>query len=244
VIASALEELAAIPTVKAQLPLIEDLQTEVWWEDVTLDLLEDVRRKLRMLVTLLAKTQRGALYTSFDDDLGEARDVAVLGVVPGVGFEQFRKKARAFLRAHTNQLVIEKIHRNRPITATDLEELEAILIAEGVATDADLARGTAEAGTLGLFIRSLVGLDRASAKELFNDFFDDGTATATQIEFVNLIIDDLTEHGIVNPTRIYEPPYKDLAPTGPEGIFPEPDVERIVSTLADVRRTAESTDVA
>jgi type I restriction enzyme R subunit len=244
VIAGALEELASIPTVKAQLPLIEDLQSDPWWEDVTLDLLEEVRRKLRMLVTLLGKTQRRPLYTRFDDELGEARDVAVAGLVPGVGFEQFRKKARSFLRAHTNQLVIEKIHRNKPITARDLAELEAILIAEGVATDADLARGAAEAGTLGLFIRSLVGLDRTEAKALFADLLDDGTATATQIEFVNLIIDDLTEHGTVEPSRIYESPYKDLAPTGPEGIFPEPAIDRIVTTLAEIRRTAETTDVA
>ena len=243
-IASALEELSSIPTVKAQLPLIADLQTDPWWEDVTLDQLEEVRRKLRMLVTLLGKTQRTVIYTNFDDDLGEARDVAVTGLAPGVGFEQFRKKARAFLRSHTNQFVIEKIHRNKPITATDLAELEAILIAEGVATDTDLARGTAEAGTLGVFIRSLVGLDRAAAKDLFVEFLDDGTATATQIEFVNLIIDDLTEHGIVDPGRIYKSPYKDIAPTGPEGIFEETEVDRIVTVLAKVRATAETPEVA
>jgi type I restriction enzyme R subunit len=244
VVASALEELAAIPTVKAELPLIEELQTESWWEDVTLDLLEEVRRRLRMPVTLLSKAQRGALYVSFEDDLGAAQEVTVLGLVPGTGFEQFRKKARAFLRSHTNQLVIEKIHRNRPITPTDLAELEAILIAEGVATESDLAKGAAEAGNLGLFIRSLVGLDRAAAKALFDGFLDDGTATSAQIEFVNLIIDDLTEHGTVDPGRIYESPYKDLAPTGPEAIFPEPTVDRIVATLDEVRRNAEGTDVA
>lgn len=243
-IASALEELSSIPTVKAQLPLIADLQTDPWWEDVTLDMLEDVRRKLRMLVTLIGKKQRKVVFTNFDDALGDARDVAVTGLKPGAGFEQFRKKARAFLRSHTNQLVIEKLHRNKPITTKDLAELEAILIAEGVATDADLARGAAEAGTLGVFLRSLVGLDRAAAKELFIDLLDDGKATATQIEFLNLIIDDLTEHGIVDPDRIYESPYTDLAPTGPEGIFANADVDRIVDLLAEVRATAEQIDVA
>lgn len=95
-----------------------------------------------------------------------------------------------------------------------------------------------ETGGLGVFIRSLVGLDRAAAKQLFADFLVEGTNTATQIHFVNLIIDDLTRHGIVEPGRIYESPYTDLAPSGPDALFPADGLDRIVKTLDRVRGSA------
>lgn len=95
-------------------------------------MLETVRRRLRLLVQFIEKRKRKIVYTNFADELGEAREVGLVGLVPGTGFEQFRRKAAAYLKSHTNQLVIEKIHRNRPVTSTDLTELEAILVAEGV----------------------------------------------------------------------------------------------------------------
>jgi hypothetical protein len=47
---------------------------------------------------------------------------------------------------------------------------------------------------LGLFVRSLVGLDRAAAVEAMSDFLNDKTLCANQIEFINVIIESLTQH--------------------------------------------------
>jgi type I restriction enzyme, R subunit len=42
--------------------------------------------------------------------------------------------------------------------------------------------------------------------EAFRDFLADGSATAQQIEFVDLIIDHLTARGVMNPGLLYESP--------------------------------------
>ncbi len=41
--------------VRAQMPLIEELQTDEFWQDVTTPMLENVRRKLRPLIKLIEK---------------------------------------------------------------------------------------------------------------------------------------------------------------------------------------------
>jgi type I restriction enzyme R subunit len=69
-IASLLEEKSSVPLVQKQPALIQELQSDEWWENVTPELLESVRRQLRLLVKLIDKRQRKPLYTNFEDERG------------------------------------------------------------------------------------------------------------------------------------------------------------------------------
>ncbi len=62
---------------------------------------------------------------------------------------------------------------------------------------------------------------------------------ANQIEFVNPIIDDLTQHGVIEARRFDESPYTDVAPRGPDDLFTSADVDRLINTLAAVRAGAD-----
>ena len=64
------------------------------------------------------------------------------------------------------------------------------------------------------------------------------TLSANQIEFVNLIVDHLTEHGAMNPELLYESPFTDVNPQGPEAIFNSAQVDELVALLARVRERA------
>lgn len=52
---------------------------------------------------------------------------------------------------------------------------------------------------------------------------------------MNLIVNHLTEHGVVEAARLYESPFTDLTPRGPEALFSEKDVDELVALLAAVR---------
>lgn len=67
---------------------------------------------------------------------------------------------------------------------------------------------------------------------------------AAEIRFVNLIVDELTQTGLMEPGRLFESPYTDHAPTGPDLVFPQNDVETIVDILHQVRDRALPVDVA
>ena len=237
-IAGLLADQAAIPMVAHELVLIEALQGDEWWESVTVAMLEVVRRRLRALIKLIERRARKVVYSDFEDEIGDARQVQLSGVAPvGTDFERFRAKARAFLRAHDDRLALHKLRRNQPLTATDLQELERLLLEAG-GSPADIVKAAEEGAGLGLFVRSLVGLDRAAAKELFNGFLAAGTATANQIEFLNLMIEHLTEQGVMDAARLYESPFTDVSPAGPEALFSGAQVNGIVEALRVVRANA------
>jgi type I restriction enzyme, R subunit len=69
---------------------------------------------------------------------------------------------------------------------------------------------------------------------------DGTTHSANQIEFVNLVINHLTEHGVMDAALLYESPFTDLTPQGPEGIFNSVEVDALIAALARIRAAAEA----
>ena len=239
-IASALEDLgAAIPAVSEQAELIADIQTDEWWSDVTYPMLENARKRLRSLVQLIERVRKTPLYSDFTDTLGESSEIDLPGTGGSVGsaeFAQFRKKALHFLNENLANGVVAKIRSGEPISADDMDELQRVLVAAGIGDTDTFAEASERAGSFGLFVRSLVGLDRAAAKRAFAGFLDDKRYSHNQMTFVNLVIDYLTEHGTVEAGRVYESPFTSVAPEGPEAIFVKADVDEffeIVRQLHD-----------
>ncbi|HYD34240.1 MAG TPA: DEAD/DEAH box helicase family protein, partial [Methylophilaceae bacterium] len=237
IIASKLEAQPAIPAINAEMLLIQAISSEDWWEGITVPMLEKVRRKLRALVKLIPKGQKWVVYTNFEDELGEHKTVDLPQVTAGLNMAKFKEKARVFLREHESHLSLQRLRRNQPLTPQDLEELEKMLMEAGGSPDLINEIKKQNHG-LGMFIRSLIGLDREAAKQAFNNFLESKSATSNQIEFINLIVDELTRNGVMQAERLYESPFIDINPQGPEGVFPSAQVEYIVSVLHEIRERA------
>lgn len=197
-----------------------------------------VRKRLRDLVQFLDKAQRRPVYTDFEDRVGPetAIDLPGFGAVAG-DFEKFRLKARAFLRQHAERGALKKLRSNERLAAADLAELEGLLSQCGGSAE-QIARARGEANGLGLFVRSLVGLDREAAKRAFGGFLAGSALTANQIEFVNQIVDHLTEHGVMSATLLYETPFTDLESRGPDGLFSAPQIRDLLTILGEVQSAA------
>lgn len=237
-IAGALEEKDSIPMVRAQMPLIQEVQTDEFWQDVTTPIVENVRRKLRSLVKLIEKTGRKPVYTDFEDLIGEAATID-LPVFDGAGnFQRFRAKARHFLNDHKDHPSVRKLRMNEPLGPGDLDELERLLTSAGIGTAPDLIHAKEVSEGLGLFVRSLIGLDRVAAKEAFQKFLEGRPATANQIEFVNMIVEHVAEQGWMDPALLYASPFIDVSPKGVDGVFDSAQVAGIISTLEEIRQRA------
>jgi type I site-specific restriction endonuclease len=93
---------------------------------------------------------------------------------------KFKEKARIFLREHESHLTLQRLRRNQALTATDLQELEKMLL-QADDSRARIDEVREQSHGLGLFIRSLMGLDREAAMQAFCEFLRGGTATPDQI---------------------------------------------------------------
>ena len=201
-------------------------------------MLENVRRRLRSLVKLIEKQQRKPIYTDFEDLMGSETEFELPGFSRPSDFERFRAKARQFLKTNENHITVYKLRMNEPLTATDLTELERMLSESGIGNAEDVQKAKEMAQGLGLFVRSLIGLDREAAKKALGGFLVGKTMRANQIEFLNLITDHLTEHGTMDARLLYDSPYTDYSPRGVDGRFESTEVDELVSLLEDVRKRA------
>jgi type I restriction enzyme R subunit len=224
--------------VRAQMPLIQEVQTDEFWQDVTAPMLENVRKKLRSLVKLIEKVGRKPVYTDFQDQMGEATSIDFAIFANAGNFEKFRAKARHFLNEHKDHPAVRKLRINEPLSGADLDELERLITTAGIGTAPDLVHAKQVSEGLGLFVRSLIGLDRAAAKAAFQRFLDGRPATASQIEFINMIVEHVAEQGWMDPGLLYASPFIDMNPKGVEGIFDSMQVAAIISTLQEIRQRA------
>lgn len=165
------------------------------------------------------------------------REIDLPGFGTGHDEERFREKTQQFLRAHENDPVIHKLRWNEPLGKADIESLEKILIEAGAGTPEALSK-VRSGGGLGLFVREMVGLDREAAKRAFDGFLAGKNLTANQIQFVNQVIDNLTQSGWMRPAQLYESPFTDYSPRGVEGVFDSTQVTQLLSVLDNIRQTA------
>lgn len=87
-----IKRLDDIPAIKAELPFIQAVQTESYWQDITLPMLEQLRRRLRGLVRLIERQSVNVVYSVLQDAIGEAQGVTLVDTSAGVNMAQYRKK--------------------------------------------------------------------------------------------------------------------------------------------------------
>lgn len=155
---------------------------------------------------LVERGKKAILYTNLEDAIGEAQEIVFERFVSADAFARFREKARQFLKAHEDHIAIHRLRNDQPLTPTDLSELERMLVESGTGSAAEVEKAKTDSEGLGLFVRGLVGLDRAAAQQALAGFLSGRTLGANQIEFIQLLIENLTSTGVVKPDRLYERP--------------------------------------
>ena len=238
-LASGLEDKASIPSVKAEMELILELQEDEWWQDVTLPMLEDVRVQLRDLIKFVDKEEGIAdVFTNFEDELGEATEdhdfIKSDGNLAG-----YTKRVLRFIHEHQDHLTIRRLKNNEPISKTDVKALEDILFSESGPITKEEYKSVYGDQPLGFLVRSVVGLSRKAAKGAFAEFLSGGAALhPDQMTFLNQIVDYLVKNGTMEPKAMFETPFTHINDMGIAGVFDDAESKKVIDLIKHINKNA------
>ncbi len=196
---------ANIPEIQVKKELIEKIIQTDYVESAGIDEFEHIREELRGLMKYLPRG-RVKYETDFKDDILDSKWNE--SELENDDLENYKAKAEYYIRQHQDNEAIKKLKTNKPLNKTDIESLEEILWNE-VGTREDYEKEYGEK-PLGVFVRSIVGLDMNAAKEAFSEFLDDANLDSRQIYFVNQIVEYIVYNGMLTDFSVLqESPFTD-----------------------------------
>ena len=191
VIGQALANMTTIPQVRLHIPTIEQIQTKQYWENLTIEKLEDLRKELRELIKFIPSDGKAKVYEiDINDTITENGTRAGINIA---GIKTYEQKVIDYLAENSDKEVIQKIKNLEQIDANDLKELEQILWNE-LGTKEDYFKFT-QKDNLAVFVRSIVGLEQQAINSKFGQFLTENTLNSRQQEFVKTIISYVRENG-------------------------------------------------
>jgi type I restriction enzyme, R subunit len=225
-----------IPEVARSRELIESMKDPRFYEALTQRRMEEIRVELRELIQYLDDDKRSNVYTDLKDT-----DIAVTfreSLSASAGGEIYRKRVEKFIRENRFHITISKLSTNQPITPAELKALEDMLFDGGErGTKEDFVKEFGEE-PLGVFIRSILGLDVKAAQAAFSEFLQAGNLNASQLNFIQTIISYLTKNGTVDPAMLFESPFTDINDQGLIGVFDDGASHKIVSIVEKINENA------
>ncbi|MDE7182568.1 MAG: DEAD/DEAH box helicase family protein, partial [Clostridia bacterium] len=196
---------ANIPEIMAQSEFINQILQSDYLENAGINEFEHIRERIRELIKYIPHTE--IIYTTnFTDDIlsSEWREAEL----DSEDLKNYRAKAEYYIHQHEDNAAIAKLKTNKPLTADDVKELEKILWGE-VGTKPEYEAEFGEK-PLGEFVREIVGLDMAAAKEAFAKYLNDTSLDSRQIYFVNQIVEYVVHNGVMKDLSVLrESPFTD-----------------------------------
>ena len=193
-IAQHLQEKASIPQVMAKMDVINEVLTDNFWQNLTLEEMERVRVELRELMKFVV----GEKLRTFCVDVEDT--ISYVGEADIVYTTSYKQRVIDYLAQNKDLPVLQKIFNIQPLEQADIQELERILWDE-LGSKEDYSRYTRDmlcGDFVAAFIRSIIGVDRGIALRKFTDFISNADLNSQQEEYLKTIINYVCENGDIS----------------------------------------------
>lgn len=204
-ISKALSKKGTIAEVKKNLPLIEAIDTDEFWNNTDLLGFEMVRTQLRHLTKFtIEKSQNKLFYTNLTDEVLATKEGDAL--YAAYDFEDYKLKVNRYIEQNKNNMAIYKLRNNIPMTELDYQSLCDILTKQ-LGTEEDYHRVYGDT-PFGLLVRKIAKMDYDAAMNEFSDFINTQSLNQQQIVFVKKIVDYIVQNGYIeNLSELMKPPF-------------------------------------
>jgi type I restriction enzyme R subunit len=219
-----------LPVVKQKEQLLKTIVSDdLWQNNLSLTTIEQVRTEIRDLIRLLEKESRRIVYSDLKDEIITQK---VSDALPDyILSENYKQRVERYIRENEHNPVIQKLKQNIPISQSELQTLENMLFdGKERGSKDDFVKSYGQQ-PLGKFIRSIVGMDTNAAKEAFSEFLNAGNLSADQIRFVDMIIDYLSDKGVIDAEKLFDVPFTNFHTEGIAGLFDEENTNKILTIL-------------
>lgn len=224
-----------ISHVRSQSDEIARVQTAKYWEDLSIEKVENTRKNLRGIMKY--KKAETSVYqmtptTTTQDGNMIAEDRPI--IIGGDEALAYRKRLKDILDAMlATDPVLKKIHQNQPVTKEELKSLTSTVLTQhpGVSIDALNSFYGRTQEELGETLVQLVGLDAVAVTELFTAFIQANQLTAKQTQFINMLNRVICQRGRIKMADLYEGPFEKLTDGEGLDIFSEASADQVEALI-------------
>ena len=215
-----------INPVKIKSKIVQMVLAPDFWDNISIEVLEEVRKELRGLMQYLPKEKPPELTIptiDITEDPDKIEHKAVDTKIESLNLANYRERVDSIL----NQLIdespaLQKIKAGKSITTEDIESLQSLILLQ--APDVDLRIlyqiYPETTGDLGLAIRRFIGLEPSYVNECFTEFVHNHSELdSSQIKFISMVKNHISKYGGLKLERLYENPFITLHSDGIDGIF-------------------------
>lgn len=226
-----------IPAVKSKEDLIKLPLEEDFWKVNGIVHLEKLRKGVRELVKYIDPVDQRYVTTDFtdfilDDKIKTGSFVIEDGTTYTPSpFQNNVYRLEELIRENENHITITRIRKGEAITKAELQALEDILFQGGIDKEA-IEKEIGSQFSLVKFIISLMGLSAEKVDAAFAKFINDYQLNAIQIEFLDTIKKFLTTNGEIEPSKLYDAPFKNYHSLGIDGVFTEQQADKIFEIVS------------
>lgn len=193
-IARKLCEKATIPQVAAKIDLLTEIQTEEFWNEKTLDRLENIRKEIRDLVQYLQEGNISRTFTvNIEDVLTQDDNATDIPVI-----KTYRQRVIDYLKEHLHDnQALQKIYHLEILQESDIRELEHIFWQElGSQEEYQEQAIHVPFGTnIAAFLRTVIGINQEEALQKYRELVNNAELTRMQEDYLRTIIRYVCQNG-------------------------------------------------
>lgn len=216
--------------VREKAEVIKSVKSDEFWNGVSVQALEEVRKTLR---EIMHHRERGGgqplpakIVDITEDEAGlqYSRRSTSLKTVDMKAYQQI---VEAELKKHfETDPTLKKIRAGEPVSEADLEALVSLVLTQSPSASrevlAEFFSTTAE--PLQHAIRIVIGMDPKAVEEKFSEFArKHPKLTAKQTRFLALLQNHIARFGSITVDRLYESPFTVVDADGLDGVFESDD---------------------
>lgn len=225
--------------VREKAEVIKTVKSDTFWDDLSVEKLEDVRKPLREIMRYRERTSGPAMPPKMIDvteTASEVKSVRRKVSLDAVNMKAYRQVFEDELRKHFDENpTLQKISRGEPVSEADIEKLVSLILAQTPGVNREILEEffSETAAPLDFVIRSIMGLDPEAVEAKFADFArTHPSLKAKQTRFLGLLKNHITRYGSITRAKLYEDPFTVVDADGPDGVFDnEQDIDELMEIV-------------